>query len=122
MVGADVGNGGPRVFTRQRRQSPLRQLWLPLTTAAFLGYFGFHAFTGSYGLPALDRMEKEAVALKDQLDDLRQQRTGLEKRVSYLKPESLDADILDTEARTSLNLLRPDEVVISFGASQHLPQ
>jgi len=120
MVGADDAREC-RVFTRQRRKSPISRLWLPLVTAAFLGYFGYHAFTGSYGILALDRMEKEAGDLKDRLDDLRQQHAALEKRISYLKPESLDSDILDIEARTSLNLIRPDEVVISFGAVQHSP-
>jgi cell division protein FtsB len=107
------------MITRQRRQSPFRRLWLPLLTAAFLGYFGFHAFNGSFGLLSLDRLEQEAEGLRDQLDALKKEREGLERRVATLKPDSLDADVVDTEARTSLNLLRPDEVVISFGAVQH---
>ena len=107
------------MYTRQRRQSPLRLLWLPLATAAFVGYFGYHAYSGVYGVPALKRMQGEVVELKTRLDGLREQRALLEKRVSYLKPDSLDADILDIEARTSLTLVRPDEVVISFGAVQH---
>ncbi|MCB1497081.1 MAG: septum formation initiator family protein [Bauldia sp.] len=107
------------MITRHRRRSPFRLLWLPLTTAAFVGYFGYHAYNGSYGVPALEQMQVEARDLKASLEDLRDERAALEKRVSYLKPDSLDADILDIEARTSLNLLRPDEVVISFGAVQH---
>ncbi|MCP4382337.1 MAG: septum formation initiator family protein [Hyphomicrobiales bacterium] len=110
------------MFTRQRRRSPIRRIWLPMITAAFLGYFGYHAFNGSYGIPALERMEAETADLKKRLGELRRQRAVLEKRVSYLNPDSLDADILDIEARASLNLLRPDEVVISFGAVQHKPQ
>lgn len=106
------------MFTRHRRRSPLSLLWLPLVATAFLGYFGYHAFTGSYGLPALKQMKQEAIELKGRLEELRAERTFQEKRLSYLKPESLDADILDIEARTSLNLVRPDEVVISFGAVQ----
>ena len=109
------------MFTRQRRKSPLSLIWLPLVTAAFLGYFAYHAYTGSYGLPALEQMRQEASVLKEQLEDLRAERAAEEKRISYLKPESLDADILDIEARTSLNLVRPDEVVISFGAVQQSP-
>ncbi len=109
------------MITRQRRRSPLRLLWLPLATAAFVGYFGYHAYSGAYGLPALKRMEGQQAELKAQLDDLRAERAALEKRVSYLKPDSLDSDILDIEARTSLNMLRADEVVISFGAVQHSP-
>lgn len=110
------------MFTRQRRHSPIRWIWLPLITVAFLGYFGYHAFNGSYGIPALERMEAETANLKKQLEKLRSERAALEKKVSYLNPDSLDADILDIEARASLNLLRPDEVVISFGAVQQKPK
>lgn len=120
MVGPDDGKE-LRLFTRQRRKSPLRKLWLPLVTAAFLGYFGYHALTGSYGLQAYNRMKVEVAELKQRLEGLREQRLAEEKRISYLKPGSLDADILDIEARTSLNLVRPDEVVISFGAVQQIP-
>lgn len=107
------------MMTRHRRKSPLNRLWLPALAALFLGYFGYHAFNGSYGLLSLDRLESEAETLKAQLDKLRAERVAIEKRVALLKPESLDADVVDTEARMSLNLLRPDEVVISFGAVQH---
>lgn len=88
-------------------------------TVAFLSYFAFHAFSGSYGLDARERIEGELSSLKERLRILKKERAQLEARLAYLKPESLDADILDIEARTSLNLLRPDEVVISFGAVQH---
>ncbi|WP_421723643.1 FtsB family cell division protein [Bauldia sp.] len=110
------------MFTRHRRVSPFRRLWLPLITASVLGYFAYHAHHGSYGLPALERMEQEIAELKERLDELRQERAALERKVSYLKPDSLDADVLDMEARASLNLLRPDEVVISFGAVQQRVQ
>ena len=107
------------MMTRQRRKSRLNRLWLPILAAMFLGYFGYHAFNGSYGLWSLDRLEEEGEPLKAQLDKLKAERAAIERRVAFLKPDSLDADVVDTEARTSLNLLRPDEVVISFGAVQH---
>lgn len=107
------------MITRHRRQSPVRRLWLPLITAGFLGYFGFHAFSGSYGIWALQDLEKEADGLKDTLSRLKDEHVALDRRVSFLRPDSLDADIVDIEARSSLNMLRPDEVVISFGATQH---
>ena len=77
------------MITRHRRRSPFRLLWLPLTTAAFVGYFGYHAYNGSYGVPALEQMQVEARDLKASLEDLRDERAALEKRVSYLKPDSL---------------------------------
>ncbi|MBZ0229717.1 MAG: septum formation initiator family protein [Bauldia sp.] len=108
------------MITRQHRKSPFRRLWLPLITAAFLGYFGFHAFNGSYGIWALERMEKEARGLRADLARLKEERAALDRRVSSLRPQSLDADTVDIEARSALNMLRTDEVVISFGATQHI--
>ena len=110
------------MMTRHRRRSPFRRIWLPLFAFAFLGYFGYHAYNGSYGLQSLERLEAEAVTLKAQVDKLKAERAAIEQKVAYLKPDSLDADVVDTEARMSLNLLRPDEVVISFGAVQHRPE
>jgi len=109
------------MITRQRRKSPLSRLWVPVFALLFLGYFGYHAFTGSYGLWSLDRLGEEAETLKARLDTLKAERAEIERQVAFLKPDSLDADVIDTEARMSLNLLRPDEVVISFGAVQHRP-
>ena len=109
------------MITRHRRKSPLSRLFVPVLAVMFLGYFGYHAFTGSYGLWSLDRLEGEAETLKAQVEALKAERAGIERRVAFLKPDSLDADVIDTEARMSLNLLRPDEVVISFGAVQHKP-
>jgi cell division protein FtsB len=110
------------MITHQHRRSPLRRLWMPLITAAFLGYFGFHTFNGSYGKWALDRMQAQAAALDAELADLKRERAQLEKQVSFLRPESLDADMVDVEARTQLNVLRPDEVVVSLGATQQTEQ
>jgi cell division protein FtsB len=106
----------------RRRESPVRRLWLPLVTAAFLGYFGFHAFSGSYGFFAMQDLQKEAEELKETLAKLKDEHAALDRKVSFLRPDSLDADIVDLEARSSLNMLRPDEVVISFGATQHNAQ
>jgi cell division protein FtsB len=94
---------------------------VPVLAVMFLAYFGYHAFTGSFGLWSLERLEGEAVTLKAQLETLKGERAEIERRVAFLKPDSLDADVIDIEARMSLNLLRPDEVVISFGAVQHRP-
>jgi cell division protein FtsB len=95
---------------------------MPLLTGVFLAYFGYHAFNGAYGKWSLDRMKAQAAALDSQLADLKRERQELEKRVSFLRPESLDADIVDLEARTQLNVLRPDEVLLSLGATQQTDQ
>jgi len=109
---------GRNMITRQRRQSVLGCLWMPLITAAFLGYFGFHAFNGYYGIWSRDRLDVEVVRLTMDLDRLKGEHAGIESRVTILRSDNLDADLIDVEARAALNRLRPDEVVIRFGAKQ----
>ena len=103
------------MITRQRRQSLLGRLWMPLITAAFLGYFGFHAFNGYYGIWSRDRLDAEAARLSLDLDRLKSQHARIEHRVTVLRADNLDADLIDVEARAALNRLRADEVVIRFG-------
>jgi cell division protein FtsB len=102
-----------KLITRLSRRNPLRALVMPLATAAFLGYFGYHAFNGAFGIWSRDRLQEQSAQLSSQLTDLKQQRAALETKVSRLRPEGLDADLVDASARTQLNLLRSDEVVLA---------
>jgi cell division protein FtsB len=42
----------------------------------------------------------------------------LEKRGATVRPSSLDADVIDMQARMALNVTRADEVVIPLDAVQ----
>lgn len=100
------------MVTRQRRQSTLNRLWMPLIAAAFLGYFGYHAFNGYYGILSRDRLEAQSAMLSQRLEALKQERAGYELRVQMLRSDGLDADLIDVEARQSLDRIRPDEIVL----------
>jgi cell division protein FtsB len=106
------------MVTRQRRRSALNRLWMPLITAAFLGYFGYHAFNGYYGILSRDRLEAEVAMLKHELERLKLERAGYERRVELLHADRLDADMVDVEARRALNRIRSDEVVLRLDARQ----
>ena len=67
---------------------PLRRLILPALTAAYLGYFGFHALNGSYGLLARTQFEAQAAELESQLADLQAEHDLLEVRAALLRRKS----------------------------------
>lgn len=104
--------------TRQFRQSALSRLVLPAVAAAYLAYFGYWAFHGHYGVWAKARLESEARDLRAELAGLKEERSAFEHRVRLLRPENIDPDMLDEQARQALNLLRPDEVVLDSALQQ----
>jgi cell division protein FtsB len=106
------------MVTRQHRKSTLNRLWMPLLTAAFLGYFGYHAFSGYYGILSGDRLEAEAAMLSEELEALKQEHAEYERRVEMLRSDKLDADLIDVSARRALNRIRADEVVFRMDEDQ----
>jgi cell division protein FtsB len=100
------------MWTRQHRKSYAGRLILPALTIVFLSYFGFHAWHGEYGINAKYALEARAADLQQQLDSVRDQRVALETRVRLLQDGSIEKDMLDEQARRSLNLSHSDELVI----------
>jgi cell division protein FtsB len=100
------------MWTRQYRQRNFGRLILPAVTIVFLSYFGFHAWHGEYGIYSKYALEERTAALQKQLDSVRNQRLALETRVRLLRDGSIEKDMLDEQARRSLNLSHGDELVI----------
>ncbi|MFO1130467.1 MAG: septum formation initiator family protein [Hyphomicrobiales bacterium] len=78
---------------------------------ALLGYFGWHAYKGPRGFPYRDGLATKVASLKDKYESMQQQREKLEGKVSLLRPESIDPDLLDELARGNLELAKPTDVV-----------
>ena len=78
---------------------------------ALLGYFGWHAYKGPRGFPYKDSLEVKVAGLKDKFEGLQKEREKLEGKVSLLRPESIDPDLLDELARGNLDLAKPTDVV-----------
>lgn len=78
---------------------------------ALLGYFGWHAYKGPRGFPHRDGLEVKVASLKAKYEGLQAQREKLEGKVTLLRPESIDPDLLDELARGNLELAKPTDVV-----------
>ena len=82
---------------------------------ATIAYFSYHAVNGDFGMRALARMQAEEIALRQELDERRAERQAMELRVTLLRPESLDPDMLEERARETLNYAHPNELTILRG-------
>ena len=85
---------------------------MPVLTALFLGYFGFHVVHGSYGLRAKDAFEAEKAKLAETLKGKREYRESLERRIALLRDGSIERDMLDEQVRRALNYAGPNDVVV----------
>ena len=94
------------------RQSFLRGLAFPFVTLGLAAYFGYYLIYGNHGVINLARVQHEIELKQADLDHIRAQREALEHRVSLLRPESVDPDLLEEQARSRLGLTERDEVVI----------
>ena len=79
---------------------------------ALLGFFAWHAWEGPRGFRFNDKLKSQSAQLTGDLTAIQNQRTGFEHRVALLRPESVDPDMLDEMARQTLNVARPNELIV----------
>jgi cell division protein FtsB len=98
-----------------------RQILGPLIGASIVAYFAYYAIEGDRGLIALRQLHQQVGRAQSVLDGMRAQRLYLEHRAALLRPERLDADMLDEQARATLNDSSPDDIVIFLSSRPALP-
>jgi cell division protein FtsB len=79
--------------------------------AAMIAYFGVNAYTGKYGLNAQQELDQEIVSLTTELARLKAERGVAEQRVSSLRSDRVDPDMLDERARYQLDYAYPRDLV-----------
>jgi len=99
------------MVSRNRLKSVLTGLALYMIAAAIVGYFGVNAYTGKYGFNARQELDSEIVALTSELARLKRERAENEQRVSLLRSNRVDPDLLDERARYQLDYVNPRDLV-----------
>jgi len=89
-----------------------RQILAPVIFATVFGYFGYHLVNGDRGLLALVHLQRENQIADQNLAEAEATRKIWELRVSELRNQSLDPDMLDERARILLNYAHKDDVII----------
>jgi cell division protein FtsB len=101
------------MVSRSRLKSFLTGLALYTMAAAMVGYFGVNAYTGKYGLNARQELDQDIIALTSELVRLKKERTEGEQRVSLLRSDRVDPDMLDERVRFQLDYADPRDLVRS---------
>ena len=100
------------MVSRRRVRGILTALGLYLVAAALIGYFGFHAFNGQRGLNARHQIDQQMTELTAELERLKAERRQWDRKVSLLRPDRIDPDTLDEQARLLLNVAHPNDLVM----------
>ncbi len=85
---------------------------LPSVCLVIVAWFGSYGVNGSHGMFALVRINEGIVQKEAELARVRAERAALEHRVSLIKPESIDPDLLDELARSMLGYAAKGELII----------
>ncbi|MEM6385788.1 MAG: septum formation initiator family protein [Pseudomonadota bacterium] len=75
-------------------------------------YFMFASVQGDFGLFRRVQIDAELLTLTAERDRLADEVQILENKTKRLSDDFLDLDLLDTQARDILGLVRPDEIVL----------
>ena len=75
-------------------------------------YFMFASVQGDFGLFRQVQIEAELVTLQEERDRLAVEVSVLENKTHRLSDTYLDLDLLDSQARDVLGLIRSDEIVL----------
>ncbi len=100
------------MVVRRRVRMVVLPLGLWTLSALVVGYFVWQAESGSRGLEAKKALKIRAYGLSRDLAAARAERATWEHRVTLLRSEQIDRDLLEERARIVLGRVHANDVVI----------
>ncbi|KRE05926.1 septation inhibitor protein [Bosea sp. Root381] len=97
---------------RRGVRSVLIALALYLVSGAAVSYFMFHAQHGARGLEARDTLQDSLREMEVELAELTAERKVWEQRLSLVRDEAVDRDVLEERARHSLGRLHRNDLIL----------
>lgn len=85
-----------------------------LLAGAVTAYFSYHVYHGQRGMAAKLEYKQRMAQLKSELAGLAAGRQHWEHRVSLLRRDAVDKDLLEERARFVLNSAHRNDVVVIF--------
>ncbi len=100
------------MVVRTRLRSIVVPILFYLVLGVATGYLVSGASNGAHGLKAAEKDAAEAAALQTELSALKDERARWQHKVTALRPDSVDRDLLEEEAHVQLDRAYKDEVVV----------
>src|SRR5438309_333364 len=100
------------MVTRRWLRSFLNALALYTVAALLIGHFWVNAYTGERGPIAKQDLDQDIAQLTHELDTVKAERAVWQRRVSLLKSDNIDPDLLDERARLLLNDADPRDLTL----------
>ena len=94
--------------------SYLRRAALPAVCILLIGYFVSHAITGPTGALAWKDYHAQRTALEAQVAVVAEQEAAIARQIKLLDPAGVDPDLADELVRQNLNVIKPDEVIVTL--------
>ena len=120
IVGYDGGVSGFVQRAGQAVKNGVRAMILPAIFMSLVAYFLWNATQGNRGLQAYALRQEQLKSIQADLAKVQADQAGWERRVSELRAQRLDPDMLDERARAMLNLADPADVVLPYGPGKRL--
>ena len=100
------------MVVRTRLRSLLLPLALYCVSGGIVGYFLWHASNGDRGLKVNGEYEKSIALLQTQLAATKAERAQWQHRIALMQGNALDRDLLEEQARVTLDRVDKDDLVI----------
>jgi len=84
----------------------------PALFLSLVAYFLWNATQGERGLQAYALRQEQLKQVQAELDRTLTEQKGWDRRVTALRPQRLDPDMLDERARAMLNVADPADIVV----------
>jgi cell division protein FtsB len=102
-----------RTYTAQPTSLPRLRHWaMGMVLPILCLYFLFYLVFGPRGLLAMNRISDELHVTQQTYHELHDERQVLEADVKLMRPNNLDPDMAEEQARKTLGYTRPDEIII----------
>lgn len=101
------------MYIIKKRNNPKKLIFFIIIIGLIL-YFAYHILQGNRGIINLFKLSKEKKAIINEINLLDKERDYLEKRISMMRSDAIDLDLLDEQVKKNLGYMNRDEEAYTY--------